>query len=242
MPFKTKKIVSSDTVGSKLARARRKLKLNVEQVEEKTKVRSKYLRAIEADDWKSFPSRIYVLGFVRRYSEALGLDSGEILSEFKQQFDNFTLSRELETISKRNIEKQPNIIITPKLIYTVLAVALVVFVIGYMVYAVSKFSTPPIIDILSPKEEAVSQKEIVIEGKTTPNAIIEINGQAANVEDSGSFVQKVQLEEGVNIFEIKAKSRLGKEKAKIIRVLYQPTQPNQSQTAPAPSPEATSSV
>lgn len=242
MPFKTKKIVSSDTVGSKLARARKKLKLNVEQVEEKTKVRSKYLRAIEADDWKSFPSRIYVLGFVRRYSEVLGLDSSEILSEFKQQFDNFTLSRELETISKRNIAKQPGIIITPKLIYAVLAIALVVFVIGYMVYAVRKFSTPPMIDISSPKEEAVSQKEIVIEGKTTANAIIEINGQAANVEDSGSFVQKVQLEEGVNIFEIKAKSRLGKEKAKIIRVLYQPTQPNQSQISPTPSPEATSSI
>jgi cytoskeletal protein RodZ len=242
MPFKTKKIVSSDTVGSRLARARKKLKLTIEQVEEKTKVRSKYLRAIEADDWKSFPSRIYVLGFVRRYSEALGLDSREVLSEFKRQFDNFTLSRELETISKRKVHSQQGIIITPKLIYTILAITLVVSVVGYMAYAVSKFSKPPTIEISSPKEEAVSEQNIVIEGKTTPNAIIEINGQAANVEDDGSFVQKVQLEEGVNIFEIKAKSRLGKEKAKIIRVLYQPAQSNQPQAAVAPSPTATASV
>ncbi len=242
MPFKTKKIVSSDTIGSRLARARRKLKLTIEQVEEKTKVRSKYLRAIESDDWKSFPSRIYVLGFVRRYSEVLGLDSQEILDEFKRQFDNFTLSRELETISKRNVVKQPSVIITPKLIYTVLAVTLVVFVIGYMVYAVSKFSKPPIIEITSPKEETVDQKDIVIEGKTTPNAIIEINGQAANVEDSGSFVQKVQLEEGVNIFEIKAKSRLGKEKAKIVRVLYQPVVSGEPQITPVTTQTTSPSV
>lgn len=242
MPFKTKKIVSSDTVGSRLARARKKLKLTIEQAEEKTKVRSKYLRAIESDDWKSFPSRIYVLGFVRRYSEALGLDSQEILNEFKRQFDNFTLSRELETISKRNVVKQPSVIITPKLIYTVLAVTLVVFVIGYMVYAVSKFSKPPIIEITSPKEETVAQKDIVIEGKTTPNAIIEINGQAANVEDSGLFIQKVQLEEGVNIFEIKAKSRLGKEKAKIIRVLYQPILSSEPQVTPIITPSTTPNV
>jgi len=231
--FKTKKIISGETVGWKLRKARRKLKLTVEQAEEETKVRAKYLKAIEADDWKAFPSRIYVLGFVRRYSEFLGLSSKEVLAEFKDQFDNFTVSKGLETLSKRKTEK-PSVIITPRLIYATLAILAVVFVIGYMIFAISKFSKPPEIEITFPKTEVVTDRDIVIEGQTSPNAIIEINSQAANVEDSGHFIQKVRLEPGINVFEIKAKSRLGKEKTKIIRVLYQ--------TNALPAPSATVSA
>lgn len=218
--FKTKKIVSDETVGWKLRRARRKQKISIEKAEEKTKVRGKYLKAIEADDWKEFPNRIYVLGFVRRYSEFLGLDADKILSEFKQQFDDFTVSRPSETFAQKNLE-EPKIIITPKLIYAVLGALAVATIIGYMIFAVNKFSKPPVIDITSPTEDVSKAKDIVIEGKTTSSTIIEINGQNANVEDDGSFTQKVQLEPGVNIFEIKAKSRLGKEKAKILRILYE---------------------
>ena len=239
MVFKTKKISSGETIGGRLRKARHKLKLTIEQAEEKTKVRSKYLRAIETDDWKEFPSRIYVLGFVRRYSEFLELNSQEILSEFKDQFDNFSPSKKVNSLSQKSLDR-PKLIITPKLIYTTLAIAAVLFVIGYMAYAIMKFSKAPTINISSPTQDIVQTKDIVIEGTTSQNAIVDINGQAANVEDDGHFVQKVQLDPGVNVFEVDAKNRLGKQTAKIVRVLYQSTETPAVEATPTVTPMLTS--
>lgn len=215
--FKRKKISVDKTVGTKLREIRLRKKLTLELVEEKTKVRAKYLRAIESDNWREFPNRVYMLGFVRRYSEFLEMDSEAILDEFKAEFDNFTKSS--ISFNKRNYTNQPKFIITPKFLYSVVVITAVVAIVGYIVFDLNKFSQPPSIEITSPKEEVVNTKDIVIEGKTTDTAIVEINGQTANVEDDGRFAQRVQLNLGVNVFEIKAKTRFGKEKTRILRIL-----------------------
>jgi cytoskeletal protein RodZ len=228
--FRRKKISGEKTVGTKLREARIKKKLTLDIVEEKTKVRTKYLKAIESDNWREFPNRVYVLGFVRRYSDFLDLDSNAILDEFKSEFDNFT--KNSFSFHRQNLANQPKLVITPRLIYSIVAVAVVFAIIGYIVFDLNKFSRPPSIDITSPTQEIVSTKDIVIEGKTTDTAIVEINGQTANVEDDGKFTQRVQLNLGVNVFEIKAKTRFGKEKTRVLRVLLRdPT----VQASPQPS-------
>ena len=216
--FKTKKITSAKTVGAKLRIARKKKKLTIEQVEEGTKVRAKYIEAIESDRWREFPSRIYVLGYVRRYAEYLKLDGKKILSEFEAEF-----GRSWQRPKKRSTRRVAfeNVIITPKLIISVLVFIIIAGLIFYIVFSISKFSRPPDINIILPKEEVVSDKSIMIEGKTLETAIVEINSQLVNVDDGGNFSQKVELIEGLNIFEIKAKNRLGKESNKSLKVIYQ---------------------
>jgi len=217
--FKTKKIITPRTVGSKLKLARKRKKLTIEQAEEGTKVRAKYLKAIEGDDWREFPSRIYVLGYVRRYAEYLDLESNKILSEFEAEFGRSWHGPKIKKTKKRLFE---NVVITPKLIIGVLAFIFIFALVSYIVFSINKFSRPPEVTIIHPVEEVVLDKNILIEGKTLETAIVEINSQLVNVSDDGAFSQKVELIEGLNIFEIKAKNRLGKESYKSLKVIYQP--------------------
>ena len=83
--FKRKKITAKQTVGQRLKQARLKKKIALEQVEEATKVRLKYLKAIEADDWKKLPSAVYSLGFVCRYVDFLGVKSRKIVDDYKAE-------------------------------------------------------------------------------------------------------------------------------------------------------------
>lgn len=218
MVFKRKTILSEKTVGKRLRDARRKQHLTLEQAEEATRVRAKYLAAIEKDQWNEFPSRVYVIGFVKSYSQYLGLDSKQIVEEYKRNFLEpqkiFTPSQPKEGILAR-------LIITPKILFSVLVGIIIMSAIGYVGYSINRLSKPPQIEISSPKSDTSDEKTLLIEGKTDSTASVEINSQPINVDDAGHFSQTVELVSGVNFFDIKAKSRLGREATKVVKVLYE---------------------
>jgi cytoskeleton protein RodZ len=66
-------------VGATLKRARRERGLSLEDVEEATKIRSRYLQALEGEDFGALPDPVYVRGFVRTYADFLGLDGEELV-------------------------------------------------------------------------------------------------------------------------------------------------------------------
>jgi cytoskeleton protein RodZ len=69
-----------DGVGNKLHEARTRRKLSLQQVEEATKIRGRYLQAIEHDEWDQLPGDTYARAFIRTYGRFLGLD-GDRLAE-----------------------------------------------------------------------------------------------------------------------------------------------------------------
>ena len=215
MAFKRKKIQTIQTVGSRLQAERRSKKLDIEDVEEATKVRSKYIRAIESGNWNEFPSKIYVYGFVKRYADFLGLDGEKISEDFKAEFG----TNRVNLFSKKSNKLSDRIVVTPRFLVIGLVIILFVTLVGYIFVSAKEVSRPPEIQILAPTEEVTKANEISIEGKTSNTAIVEINGQLVNVDDKGYFAQKTTLNEGINIFEIKAKSRVGKEELKEVKIL-----------------------
>ncbi len=70
-------------IGSALKNARRRLGMDVKEAEERTKIRARYLRALEAEDWEVLPAPAYVRGFLRTYSNYLKLPAERILSDFR---------------------------------------------------------------------------------------------------------------------------------------------------------------
>ena len=54
--------------------------MDIKEAEERTKIRTRYLRALEAEDWEVLPAPAYVRGFLRTYGQILGLD-GEALAD-----------------------------------------------------------------------------------------------------------------------------------------------------------------
>src|SRR3712207_7831882 len=70
-------------IGSTLREARVRQRLDITQIEAETKIRAKYLRALENEEWDLLPGPTYVKTFLRTYAEALGLDAKLIVEEYK---------------------------------------------------------------------------------------------------------------------------------------------------------------
>ena len=58
--------------------------MDVKEAEERTKIRAKYLRALEAEDWEVLPAPAYVRGFLRTYGALLGLDGERLADEYRR--------------------------------------------------------------------------------------------------------------------------------------------------------------
>lgn len=74
----------NDGVGNKLREARGRRKLSLQDVEEATKIRGRYLQAIEDDDWEALPSETYARAFIRTYAALVGLDGDRLAEEQRQ--------------------------------------------------------------------------------------------------------------------------------------------------------------
>lgn len=70
-------------VGSVLFEARNEKGLDISQVALDTNIEKIYIEALENDDYKKLPAEAYVVGFLRNYSEYLGLDANEIIRQYK---------------------------------------------------------------------------------------------------------------------------------------------------------------
>jgi cytoskeleton protein RodZ len=96
-------------IGSTLREARMRARIDMNEVETRTKIRAKYLRAIENEEWDLLPGPVYVKSFLRTYGDFLGLDSRLLVDEYKRRYERpsdhdvrpiSTLSRERERAAR----------------------------------------------------------------------------------------------------------------------------------------------
>ena len=73
-------------IGSSLREARLRQALDFPALEERTKIRPKYLRALEDERFDILPAPTYIKGFLRSYAEALGLDGQPFVDEYNSRF------------------------------------------------------------------------------------------------------------------------------------------------------------
>ena len=77
-------------IGDSLRDARQQRKVDLYEAETHTKIRAKYLRALEEEEWELLPGPTYVKTFLRTYAEFLGLDAKLLVEEYKQRFERPT--------------------------------------------------------------------------------------------------------------------------------------------------------
>ncbi|MGI8632402.1 MAG: helix-turn-helix domain-containing protein [Solirubrobacterales bacterium] len=71
-------------VGSNLRETRLRLGISIDELEERTKIRAKYLRALENEEWDLLPGPAYIRSFLRTYADTLGLDAQVLLDEYRR--------------------------------------------------------------------------------------------------------------------------------------------------------------
>ena len=74
-----------ETVGQDLRKARQRKGEDLAQISSVLKIRKDYLDALEESKFDAIPGRAYVIGFVRAYSQYLGLDPGECVERLKRE-------------------------------------------------------------------------------------------------------------------------------------------------------------
>jgi cytoskeleton protein RodZ len=74
-------------IGARLREARMRAKIDINEVESRTKIRAKYLRAMENEEWDLLPGEVYVKSFLRTYGEYLGLDTRQLTDDFKSRYE-----------------------------------------------------------------------------------------------------------------------------------------------------------
>ncbi len=77
-------------IGATLRETRMGRRLDITEVEAATKIRAKYLRALENEEWDLLPGPTFVRTFLRTYGDYLELDSRMLVEEYKQRFERPT--------------------------------------------------------------------------------------------------------------------------------------------------------
>ncbi|PKM81800.1 MAG: hypothetical protein CVU89_07155 [Firmicutes bacterium HGW-Firmicutes-14] len=131
------------TIGESLRNARKARGISLEQAEEDTKIRKRYLQALEEGDYDAIPGRVYAKGFLRNYARFLGLNEEEIMLEYKllgtPARDNFNKENFENTLSKRKLNRSGR----KTYMITVIVAVLAVITLGVYGYI---FSNKPEVD------------------------------------------------------------------------------------------------
>ena len=77
-------------IGASLREARMRARIDISEIEAQTKIRAKYLRALENEEWDLLPGPTYVKSFLRTYAEALDLDAKLLVDEYKLRHERLS--------------------------------------------------------------------------------------------------------------------------------------------------------
>lgn len=219
-----KHVQFSFNVGEQLKDCRQKKGLSIEKISERIKVPDKYLKALENGEYNDLPVDVYTCGFLKKYAEFLNLSTDEIVNFYKKEkrvFNSISNKGEIDAaiISKKSLSRR--FYITPRIIALFTLMMLAAIIISYFWYQVSFLLSPPRLNIEAPAQDIeVSESKIRISGRTDFDASVRINNQSITVNDDGFFIQEVDLAPGLNVLEIQAKNRLGKENKVVRRIVY----------------------
>lgn len=114
-------------IGESLREARMRARIDISEVEAQTKIRAKYLRALENEEWDLLPGPTYVKSFLRTYAETLDLDAKLLVDEYKLRHEHLS-EVELQPISAAapgRERRRPTPVLPPWFFIAVIFVGLV---------------------------------------------------------------------------------------------------------------------
>jgi hypothetical protein len=216
----------ASSVGKTLKKARIERKLSLRDIELATKIRGKYLTAIEGDE-PDLPVDVYTRGFVQSYANHLGLDGRDLAGRFaRQQRDQPVKAAAPKPVKTRRLVLNMQLLVASGVVLGFVAIAL------YLIWQFSALAAPPQLAVSQPpKDQEFYGGLLDINGHATPGADILINDSPILVDGSGNFTDQLALQDGVNTIRITAKNHLGKTTTVTRNIL-----------AHVPAPEVTSAI
>jgi cytoskeletal protein RodZ len=203
MPSESK----NPNVGQQLKARRQALRLSLAQVEVDTKIRGKFLSALESGDYTSLPNDIYSRGFVQHYANHLGLNGVSIAADYATERGGVAAG---ET-RRPQMERPKGIVFTGKILAALAGLVVIVSVFSYLLWQFSALAGAPRLMVTSPDaDQTLTGGVIDVSGSTTPGADITVNDSPVLTDTDGNFSEKVALQDGVNAIRVMSRTKLGK--------------------------------
>lgn len=205
------------TAGQILKEDRVKKEISLNDVARETKIRKPYLVALEKDDYQSLPSIATIKGFIRNYTQFLGLEPERVVAVFKRDYRR-TQEQKAIFPSRADLNKQFKW--TPKKTLIVVVALFIIVFLTYLAYQYHGLLGKPSLEIYSPVDnQQVNEEQIMIKGKTNPDNSVTINDSLAQLNDQGEFSYRLRLVSGENKIVVEAINRLGR-KTRQTRTIY----------------------
>ena len=135
---------------------------------------------------KKFDSDVFVSGFIKIYSDTLGLDTDRVLALYRRGNGHIYITNEKKNKKKNNKPKK-NIFLPKNIVISLITIFLIAIV-AYIGYEIFLFQNPPEINITSPSNNiTLDEESITIEGTTINSTYISILDEKIEVKEDGSF-------------------------------------------------------
>ncbi|MGH2445761.1 MAG: RodZ domain-containing protein [Candidatus Limnocylindria bacterium] len=198
-------------LGEVLRAAREAKGVELPRVERETKIRERYLSALERGEYRELPGAVYTKGFLRNYGAYLGLDPEYLIDLYRLET--------AATVEKPRVPAPPRplatrrsraFVVTPgAVVGAILTIGVGAFIalIGYQLVT---FARMPELRITQPPGDVRSHDELTytVRGVTEPNARITVTGLRENptvdADADGSFEITVELVPGSNVLRLVA--------------------------------------
>jgi cytoskeletal protein RodZ len=200
-------ISPTEPIGAQLQARRKQLRMSLAQVELATKIRGKFLAALESGQYDSLPNDIYTRGFVQHYANHLGMD-GQLVSAAYQAERG---AADAAHTGRPQLARPRRIVFTGPLLAAFMGLMVIAVIIAYLVWQFTALAAAPHLSLTSPDNDvSLTGSVIDIAGSTTPGSDVTVNDSPVLLDNNGDFSEKVALQDGVNSIRVTAKSKLGK--------------------------------
>lgn len=193
--------------------AARELKgVDLYRAERDTKIRARYLAALERGEYRELPGDVYTKGFLRNYALYLGLDPEEVVGQWRRERGDSPPSKTILTVPRPIAQPRPGLQFSPGIVVAALLTILIVGVGVWLGVQVMRFAKPPTLAMTAPREATIELDQtatsFTFEGTSIPGATITIEmaggSRQASADSTGVWSLTVDLRRGRNEFKIDA--------------------------------------
>ena len=217
-------------LGDMLRAQREKKGLTLDQAAADTRIREKFLKALEDGDYQSLPGAVYTKGFLRNYAEYLDFDQEELVALFHEERGGAPAPESSRAFRPMRPIMRRSLIFTPAVLVPVIVLAGIGLFVGYLYYQFTSFAVAPVLDVLDPASDAIAQNaQFVLRGRTVPTGkvTIQVFPGPETIADirpdaDGAFSASIDLTPGANHVVIEVLDQTGKVSRVSRSIILQP--------------------
>jgi cytoskeletal protein RodZ len=197
----------------RLLAARERKGVDLYRAERDTKIRARYLAALERGDYRELPGAVYTKGFLRNYALYLGLDPDDVLLQWRRERGDGREPQAVISVPKPIATPRRGLTFSPSLVvFALLSVAVIAFGV-YLAVQLLRFAKPPTIAVSDPAAAVIEVDDAttsyLLKGTTAPGASVSIatpgrEPYTVSADADGAWATKVDLRRGRNQFDVSA--------------------------------------